>query len=290
MRMGAVENPSISPQIMSFDLDLGSHSPPDRLFSKTDAMTRSVNSWTFESYLRGLAGMTGSAADRTWGSLLQVEAAVCSESGTSCESRRSVATVSKSSTAFRSSKCRTRWRRTLNNCVRPGAFRRTAASEPEGLTRLIVTLAWVAGWMTQAFRLNGKAVKRDVDEIVVLHQPDWCFGIAQFYEQFLQMENDDVIDCLKTLREVLMPKTENKPERNRADWISGGRAGGTGRVRTGRPCRRRISKRTHRTGRFHGECRRHGREARPLFCVDFQTVARMIHDHSSRDCTGSRSP
>ena len=40
--------------------------------------------------------------------------------------------------------------------------------------------------MTQAFRLNGKAVKRDVDEIVVFHQSDWCFEIAQFYEQFLQ--------------------------------------------------------------------------------------------------------
>ena len=68
----------------------------------------------------------------------------------------------------------------------------------------------MAVWMTQAFQLNGKAVKRDVDEIVVSHQSEWFFGIAQFYEQFLQVENDDVIDWLKTLRDVLMPETEKK--------------------------------------------------------------------------------
>ncbi|MGQ0666250.1 MAG: phosphoribosyltransferase, partial [Nitrospiraceae bacterium] len=37
-----------------------------------------------------------------------------------------------------------------------------------------------------------------VDETVVLHTSEWFFGIGQFYEQFLQVEDDEVIDCLKT--------------------------------------------------------------------------------------------
>lgn len=53
-------------------------------------------------------------------------------------------------------------------------------------------------------------VKSLVDEIVVLHRSEWFFGIGQFYEQFLQVEDDEVIDCLKTVREVLMPKTDMK--------------------------------------------------------------------------------
>lgn len=53
-------------------------------------------------------------------------------------------------------------------------------------------------------------VKSLVDEIVVLHRSEWFFGIGQFYEQFLQVEEDEVIDCLKTVREALMPKTEMK--------------------------------------------------------------------------------
>lgn len=53
-------------------------------------------------------------------------------------------------------------------------------------------------------------VKRLVDEIVVLHRSEWFFGIGQFYEQFLQVEDDEVIDCLKTVREALLPKTEKK--------------------------------------------------------------------------------
>lgn len=53
-------------------------------------------------------------------------------------------------------------------------------------------------------------VKGFVDEIVVLHRSEWFFGIGQFYEEFLQVEDDEVIDCLKTVREALMPKTEDK--------------------------------------------------------------------------------
>ncbi|HEX5647786.1 MAG TPA: phosphoribosyltransferase family protein [Nitrospira sp.] len=51
-------------------------------------------------------------------------------------------------------------------------------------------------------------VKSLVDEIVVLHRSEWFFGIGQFYEQFLQVEDDEVIDCLKTVRDALMPKAE----------------------------------------------------------------------------------
>jgi putative phosphoribosyl transferase len=53
-------------------------------------------------------------------------------------------------------------------------------------------------------------VKSLVDEIVVLHRSEWFFGIGQFYGQFLQVEDDEVIACLKTVREAFMPKTETK--------------------------------------------------------------------------------
>jgi len=53
-------------------------------------------------------------------------------------------------------------------------------------------------------------VRSFVDEIVVLHQSEWFFGIGQFYEQFPQVEDDEVIDCLKRVRESLIPKTETK--------------------------------------------------------------------------------
>ena len=51
-------------------------------------------------------------------------------------------------------------------------------------------------------------VRSFVDEIKVLHQSEWFFGIGQFYEQFPQVEDDEVIECLKRVRESLMPKTE----------------------------------------------------------------------------------
>ena len=53
-------------------------------------------------------------------------------------------------------------------------------------------------------------VRNLVDEIVVLHQSEWFFGIGQFYEQFPQVEDDEVIECLNTVRESLMPNTEKK--------------------------------------------------------------------------------
>lgn len=47
-----------------------------------------------------------------------------------------------------------------------------------------------------------------VDEVVVLHMSEWFFGIGQFYKQFLQVEDDEVIDCLETVRTVLSQKAE----------------------------------------------------------------------------------
>lgn len=49
-------------------------------------------------------------------------------------------------------------------------------------------------------------LKSLVDEIVVLHTSEWFFGIGQFYEQFLQVEDDEVVACLETVRAALSPK------------------------------------------------------------------------------------
>jgi putative phosphoribosyl transferase len=49
-------------------------------------------------------------------------------------------------------------------------------------------------------------LKSLVDELVVLHTSEWFFGIGQFYEQFLQVEDDEVIACLETVRAALSPK------------------------------------------------------------------------------------
>jgi putative phosphoribosyl transferase len=51
-------------------------------------------------------------------------------------------------------------------------------------------------------------LKALVDEVVVLHTSEWFFGIGQFYEQFLQVEDDEVIACLEGARVALSPKTE----------------------------------------------------------------------------------
>lgn len=48
-------------------------------------------------------------------------------------------------------------------------------------------------------------LKSLVDEIVVLHTSEWFFGIGQFYEQFLQVEDDEVVACLETVRAALSP-------------------------------------------------------------------------------------
>ncbi len=49
-------------------------------------------------------------------------------------------------------------------------------------------------------------LKNLVDEVLVLHTSEWFFGIGQFYEQFLQVEDDEVIDCLETVRAALSQK------------------------------------------------------------------------------------
>lgn len=51
-------------------------------------------------------------------------------------------------------------------------------------------------------------LKSLVDEVVVLHMSEWFFGIGQFYEQFLQVEDHEVISCLEGARAALAPKTE----------------------------------------------------------------------------------
>jgi putative phosphoribosyl transferase len=51
-------------------------------------------------------------------------------------------------------------------------------------------------------------LKNLIDEVLVLHTSEWFFGIGQFYEQFLQVEDDEVIDCLRTVRAAHSHKTE----------------------------------------------------------------------------------
>lgn len=48
-----------------------------------------------------------------------------------------------------------------------------------------------------------RELKRQVDEVVILQTPVWFFGISQFYESFLQVEDEEVIACLETVREAL---------------------------------------------------------------------------------------
>jgi predicted phosphoribosyltransferase len=38
---------------------------------------------------------------------------------------------------------------------------------------------------------------------VVLHTSEWFFGIGQFYEQFPQVEDEEVIACLEEARRAL---------------------------------------------------------------------------------------
>jgi putative phosphoribosyl transferase len=48
-------------------------------------------------------------------------------------------------------------------------------------------------------------LKRLIDEVVVLHTTEWFFGIGQFYEEFPQVEDDEVIACLEQVRTVVPP-------------------------------------------------------------------------------------
>lgn len=54
-------------------------------------------------------------------------------------------------------------------------------------------------------RLASKSF-RLVDEVVVLHTSEWFFAIGQFYEQFPQVEDEEVIMCLEEVRRMLMPE------------------------------------------------------------------------------------
>jgi putative phosphoribosyl transferase len=49
-------------------------------------------------------------------------------------------------------------------------------------------------------------LKSLIDEVVVLHTSEWFFGIGQFYEEFPQVEDDEVIACLEKVRTALLPK------------------------------------------------------------------------------------
>jgi putative phosphoribosyl transferase len=46
-------------------------------------------------------------------------------------------------------------------------------------------------------------LNRLVDEVVVLHTSEWFFGIGQFYEQFAQVEDAEVVVCLEGARKAL---------------------------------------------------------------------------------------
>jgi len=46
-------------------------------------------------------------------------------------------------------------------------------------------------------------LKMLVDEVVVLHTSEWFFGIGQFYQQFPQVEDEEVITCLEKARKTL---------------------------------------------------------------------------------------
>jgi putative phosphoribosyl transferase len=48
-------------------------------------------------------------------------------------------------------------------------------------------------------------LKMLVDDVVVLHTSEWFFGIGQFYEQFPQVEDEEVIACLEKVRRALTP-------------------------------------------------------------------------------------
>jgi putative phosphoribosyl transferase len=47
-----------------------------------------------------------------------------------------------------------------------------------------------------------REVHRQVDEAVILQTPAWFFGISQFYDSFPQIEDEEVIACLETVREA----------------------------------------------------------------------------------------
>ena len=46
-------------------------------------------------------------------------------------------------------------------------------------------------------------LKMLVDDMVVLHTSEWFFGMSQFYEQFPQVKDEEVIACLEEVRRTL---------------------------------------------------------------------------------------
>ncbi len=48
-----------------------------------------------------------------------------------------------------------------------------------------------------------RELDRKVDEAVILQTPACFFGISQFYDRFPQVEDEEVIACLETVREAL---------------------------------------------------------------------------------------
>lgn len=50
-----------------------------------------------------------------------------------------------------------------------------------------------------------------VDEVVVLHTSEWFFGIGQFYEQFAQVEDAEVVVCMEGVRTALSSGEKASP-------------------------------------------------------------------------------
>lgn len=51
-------------------------------------------------------------------------------------------------------------------------------------------------------------LKMLVDDVVVLHTSEWFFGIGQFYQQFPQVEDEEVVTCLEKVRRALTLERE----------------------------------------------------------------------------------
>jgi putative phosphoribosyl transferase len=54
-------------------------------------------------------------------------------------------------------------------------------------------------------------LKSLVDDVVVLYSSEWFFGIGQFYEQFPQVDDEEVIACLERARAARSPEAGRPP-------------------------------------------------------------------------------
>jgi len=50
-------------------------------------------------------------------------------------------------------------------------------------------------------------LKAEVDELVCLHMPEFFFAIGQFYEDFSQLTDEEVIDLLRRSAQPAVGKT-----------------------------------------------------------------------------------